>query len=347
MSPARVRSRMWDGTVLLGGGGQVPGWTDPFAGGGLGMVEPIGGTNIGAGKYDNRPFPTATISVGSGVSFNATTQRYTINSGVTVENVVIPGFLTLQDGALARNVYVKGPPTENSGAKAMVEGPSTSGQGRIEWSTIDPAVASAYYDGMGRGTFAYACDFKNIVDGMRAFSTSINGARMRAEACEFHDAVQFRPDYANSNRAETHNDVGIQFQGNPNGGNEDIVLYGCRVNARHSLTKGTTPPTRAQIAAIMVTPQASQGAAHGTVTWCWLYGGIFCINAGSDLNQSFGGSSLVVTNNRFERPGTNIFGDGRAPDIAFVADNSGSAFIVTHSGNTYIDNGAAVPKSNG
>lgn len=341
MSP--VRDRRWDGTQLQGGTGELPGWSDPFAGSGLGTVEPIGGVNVGAGFYQDRPFPTATITIGNGVTFNSTAGRYTVAAGVTIENVVIPGFLTLADGALARNVYVKAPPTEKLAGQALVEGPNTLGQGRIEWSTIAPEVASAYYDGIGRGIRAYACDVYDITDGTRGFSTSVNGVRIQCYATEFHHAAQWRPDYATSNRAETHNDVGVQGQGNPNGDDNDLYFEGCRVNARHSLTKGTGSPTRNQIAAIMVTPAASVGAVHLTYKNGWLYGGIFCVNAGSDGVNSFGPSSVVITGNRIERPGTDIFGDGRAPDVALAIDPT---LARTISGNVYVDNGAPVPITN-
>lgn len=343
MSP--IRERLWNGSILLGGDGEVPGWSNPIT---LGVTEPIGAldigtTNIGAGIFQGRPFPTATISVGSGITFNSTSKRYTIST--VVEDKVIPGFVTLTETGVIRNCHLAAPATEyTSGFTAMVEGPATTGSGLVEWCTIHPNVASAYYDGIGRGITARYTDVAGVIDGTRAFSTSVNGFRGRFEACSFHDSPQFAPDYAYSGtRPETHNDVGIQAQGNPNGDNDDIYYDGCRINARHSLTQGNLPPYRAQIAAIMITPQASVGAVHMTYTRGWLYGGDYCVNAGSDTVSLYGGSSLVITNTRFERPGTNMFGDGRAPTVALAVD---SGLALTAFGNTYIDNGLPVPVTN-
>lgn len=344
MSPIRVRR--WNGSVLLGGDGEVPGWSDPFAGGTLiGLVEPIGGVNVGAGFYQGRPFPTATLTVGTGITYNATSKRFSLAAGVVIEDKVIPGFLTGAAGSKAINCHIAGPPAElTTGYLAMVEGPATSGQIELEWCTIAPSVASAYYDGIGRGVKYSYCDIYNINDGVRGFSTSVNGARINGFASELHHAAQFRPDYAYSgSRPETHNDVGVQAQGNPNGNDDDISFYGCRVNARHSLTAGTGSPTRTQIAAIMITPAASQGAVHMSFDWGWLYGGDYCINAGSDGVDDYGPSSLRVTYTRFERPGTDMFGDGRAPSVAFAAD---SHLVLDQHDNTYIDNGAPVPVTN-
>lgn len=347
MSP--LRSRIWNGTVLLGGDGETPGWADPWAGGAnIGILEPLGAlspgtTNIGAGIYEDRPFPTATITVGPGVSYNSSTNRYTIST--TVENVVIPGFVTLTETGVLRNFHIRGPAVEKTGGYlAMVEGPATSGAGLLEWGTIHPNVASAWYDGIGRGITARYVDVAGVIDGVRGFSTSVNGFRGHFEACDFHDSPQFTPDYAYSGgRAQTHNDVVVQLQGNPNGDDEDIYFDGCRGDARHSTTQGNLPATREQISGIMVTPAASQGACHATFTRGWLYGGDYLVNAGSDTVDLYGGSSLTITNTRFERPGTNARGDGRAPTVALAVD---SGLTLTAFGNTYIDNGAPVPVTN-
>jgi hypothetical protein len=342
-----VRSRLWDGTQFVGGGGTI-GWADPWEAGALvGTLKPVGGTNVGAGIFEDRPTPTATLpftGLPAGVTYNSTTKRFSLAAGVVLRDLVIPGFVTGAAGSELENCRIVGPATEYTGGYlAMVEGPSTSGQMTLRWCTIDPDVASAYYDGIGRGVAAYYCDVKNVVDGVRAMSTSVNGARIQCYACHFHSAVQFRPDYANGDRNETHNDVGCQCQGNPNGDDNDILFDGCWSDARHSLTKGTLPPTHVQIAAVMITPASTQGAVHMTYTRGWLTGGDYCFNAGSNGVNAYGPSSVVVTYNRFERPGTNTYGDGKAPNVALALDPS-LARVVT--GNVYEDNGAPVPVTN-
>jgi hypothetical protein len=348
MSP--IRERYFDGTSWLGWALET-GWLDPWAGGAnIGTLEPIGEgeigafgqttRNVGAGLYEDRAFPTDELVVQTGVTYNSTTKRYTIS--VPIHDKVIRGFVTLTSTGELWNCHVAGPTVEYTGGYlAMVEGP-TSGTalGKVYWTTVAPIVASAYYDGVGRGIEIWYSDIYDICDGVRGYHTNAAGARIHSHACDYHHAAQFRPDYANgTGRAETHNDVGVQCQGNI-GTDDDISFDGCRINARHSLSKGTLPATRTQIAALMLTPQSGVGlAVHMRFDDGWLYGGMYCVNAGGNNLGDYGGSSLTIRNTRFERPGTNMFGDGRAPDRALAVDSS---LTLVHSGNTYIDNGAPV-----
>lgn len=325
------------GFVRLGrGSAPAPppaGWTDSFV---HRTTKPTS-SNVGVGVYQARSVPTQDAQGHTGVTWNSSSKEYTVSAGTVVEDRVFNGFVNLSDGSELVNCLVRGPATEVTNTRALVQGPSTSGQATIQFCTVDPQTASAHYDGIGRGIFARRCHILNVTDCVRAFSTSANGARIRVEDSLLERMTQFAPDYVNT-REETHNDI-IQFQGNPNGNDNDIVLDGCALNARHSLTKGDIPPYRDEIAAVMVTPQSSVGASHGTVTWCWLEGGIYCVNAGSD-SALMSSSSLVLTNCRFEKPGSNTYGDNRAPTWAIGADNS---LTLTASGNTYIQDGTAVP----
>lgn len=324
------------GPVIGGPPGEpppAPPWSDPF----VHRETKPSASNTGVGYYEDRDVPTINATGSTGVSYNSGSKVYTVASGITVENRVFHGFVDLGNNAYLRNCHIIGPPSEVTTVRALVQGPSTSGQATIEFCTIDPQTASAYYDGIGRGIFARRCHIMNVTDSVRAFSTSSNGARIRVEDCLLERMAQFSPDYVNT-RGETHNDH-IQFQGNPHGNNDDIVLDGCAVNARHSLTKGDIPPYRAEIAAVMMTPQNSVGAAHGKVIYCWLEGGMYCVNAGSN-NALMSSSSLEVSDCKFERPGTDAYGDGRAPTWALGVDNSLNFIGV---GNTYIDNGQPVP----
>ena len=152
-------------------------------------------------------------------------------------------------------------------------------------------------------------------------------------------SVRFAPDYANNNRAETHNDTGGQMQGNV-GDPDDIRFVGCSVNARHSATggqPGVMPANHIQIAAFMASPQSFNPQVGFTVDACWVRGGVFAINAGS----ATAGSHVKVINTRFEKPGSSS--DGRDPLAAIVIDPTCPRTV---SGNTYFD-GTPVPVTNG
>lgn len=240
------------------------------------------------------------------------------------------------------NCHIKGTATEQTSERQLAQGPTTSGQAELRFCTIDPQTASPYYNGMSQGIKAVRCWIKNCTDGIKAYSASGSGARIRGEGCLIDNLSQFRPDYAYpGTRPETHND-GIQFHNTLNA--SDVTFFGCKFNGRHSLTAGDVPATRTQIAAVMFTVIGG-GESHGSFDYCWFLGGIQCINAGSD-SVEMANSSLSITNSRFERPGTDEYGDGRAPNAnaAIVVDNS---LPFTDGGNTYMDNGQPVPVTPG
>lgn len=298
----------------------------------LGTTEPNGGVNVGAGVI--RAYPTNTISVGGVVSLSGST--YTIAAGATVSNVVIPGFVNLNNGSVLENCVVTAPPTEQTTGRPIVKGPTggTTNLAIVRFCTINPTASSPYYDGVGYTNLRVERTWiKNTTDGVAAFDNFSNGGcNLLLTGCLIESLAQFRPDYAYpGTRPETHND-GAQMQGNGSATSaDDIYFDGCKINARHSTTQGDIPPTLTQIAALMLTPNV--GNVHMTYTRGWLLGGIYCVNAGSN---TLSGSDLVITNNRFERPGT----DAEAPTVALAVDASLS---LTASGNTYIDNGQPVP----
>jgi len=297
----------------------------------LGTTEPLGGINVGAGIL--RPYPTQTITVGGSVSYSSNV--YTIAAGVTVADVVIPGFVKLNNGSVLENCIITGPPSEVTSEGPLVKGPTggTSNLARVRFCTVDPDLASPYYSGMGyTNLHVERCWVKNVTDGFSAFDNFSNGGcNLLIESTLVEGLSQFAPDYAYpGGRTETHNDC-AQMQGNGAAADAtDIYFDGCKFNGRHSTTKGDVPPYRAQIAALMLTPNLS--AIRMTYTRGWLLGGIYCVNAGSNTLSS---SELVITNNRFERPGT----DPDAPSAALAADPS---LTLTASNNTYIDNGQPV-----
>lgn len=299
----------------------------------IGITEPAGGTNVGAGVL--RSYPTQTISVGGSVSF--ANSIYTIATGATVSDVIIPGFVNLHGGSVLENCIVTGPPSEQAVQRPIVTGPKTGkpNLASVRFCTVDPTVASAYYDGVGwTNLHVERCWIKNTTDGVAAFDNFGNGGcNLLIEGTHIESLVQFTPDYANGNRSETHNDC-AQMQGNAGNGPGDIYFDGCKFDGRHSTIKGDIPPRQVNISALMLTPNVS--SLHMTYTRGWLLGGMYCVNAGS---SALSGSELVITNNRFERPGT----DPLAPAAALAVD---ATLTLTQSGNIYIDNGQPVPVTN-
>lgn len=315
-------------------GSSMPlGWLDTFV---LGTTEPVGGVNVGAGVFEGRAFPTQTITTGGAVSYNSGNGIYTITSG-TYEDLVIPGFVQLSAGVVLINCHIKATVTEQTSERQLAQGPTTSGQAELRFCTIDPQTPSPFYNGMSQGIKAVRCWIKNCTDGIKAYSASASGARIRGEGCLIDNLSQFRPDYADDvpYRPETHND-GIQFHNTLDAA--DVSFLGCKFNGRHSLTAGDVPATQTQIAAVMFTVIGG-GESHGSFDYCWFLGGMYCVNAGSD-SAEMADSSLSITNSRFERPGTDEYGDSRAPAAALAIDSS---LNFTDGGNTYIDNGQPVP----
>lgn len=299
-----------------------------------GTTEPESGVNVGTGVF-GRPTPTQAIVEGDGITLGPDA-TWTIDAGVTVQDRVIPGRVILREAAELRNCRITGPPTEVTFNTALITGPDTGTPARVLFCTVDPDVASPYYDGVQNGLNIQRSWITNVTDGVRAFNQTTGQCRIRMEGSQVDALTQFTPDYAfPGERPETHNDC-AQMQGNPNGTVEDLFFDGCKLNARHSTTKGDVAELhRAEISALMLSPNV--GTIHVTFTRGWLLGGIFCVNAGND---GLTGSELVLTDSRFERPGT----DPLAPDVAFSADAS---LTLTQSGNVFIDNGEPVPVTGG
>lgn len=298
-----------------------------------GTTEPEDGVNVGAGVF-GRPTPDQTIVEGDGIALGPNS-TWTIGAGITVRDRIIPGRVVLGEGAILRNCVITGPPSEVEFNTALITGPDEGTHARVLFCTIDPDVASPYYDGIQNGLIVQRSWITNITDGVRGFNQTTGRCRVRVEGTLIDSLTQFTPDYATGNRPETHNDC-AQMQGNPNGDVQDIYFDGCKLNARHSTTKGDLDELhRAEISALMLSPNV--GSIHMTFTRGWLLGGIFCVNAGND---GLSGSELVLTDSRFERPGT----DDLAPDVAFAADTS---LTLTESDNVYIDNGEPVPVTGG
>ena len=301
----------------------------------LGTTEPVGGSNVGTGIVASAPSANVTVD-GTIVTYNATTEVYTVAAGQTVERKIFPGFVNLAAGATIRNCLVSGPPAEHASDRALVQGPTTgSTRATVSFCTIDPTVASPYYDGIhALNIHTERTWIKNTTDGFRVYNTGGGAINFLGEGCHAEALAQFAPDYVNS-RAETHNDD-AQMQGTTAGGltASDVYFDGCKFDGRHSTTKGNIPPYSFGQSCLMLSPNV--GPVHLTFTRGWLLGGNQGINAVSASLTS--ASHLTVTSTRFEKPGT----DALAPTVAFLLA-TGSTLTLVQSGNTYISDGTAVP----
>jgi hypothetical protein len=316
--------------------GRSPLYLDDFV---LGTTEPTPEIN-GAGNMPGHP-ALEDLEVVNG--------NVTVPAGTIYEDKYVNGrlFVNWDPNTIVRNVYVAGPasPPTSGSAVPLIQMQnlpgtmtSTTAMSTFEFVTIRPQTTSDFWDGIGRKGFkTVRCWIEDVNDGWQVFSGTADGlVRVRDEGSCLTRLAQFRPDVAYNNgapRAETHND-GIQNQGSL----DEPVFIGTSLNARHSETRSNPlPPTRTQIAAVMLNSN-TQSRAGIRMDQCWVYGGIFSINAG--LSSGY----VEITNSRFERPGTDMFGDGRAPDKA-ISINAAVTRLV--SGNVYMDNGATVPVSNG
>lgn len=324
-----VRTRRWNGTILVGGGGEEP---DNFV---LGETEPTALTN-GAGKMPGHP------SIGSLPIING---DVTVTAGTVFEDRIVNGrlFVNHSSGAqtIVRNVEVRGaavPPSSGSAVPLVtvqgLQGTITSSTQQVlfEFVTIRPQTPSSYWDGFGRKCFkTVRCLIEDVNDGWQIFSSTADGlVRVTDEGSCLTMFAQFQPDAANP-RPVTHND-GVQNQGSL----DDPDFTGTAINARPSTTRSNPlPPIRDELSAIMLNSN-TQTRAGIKLDRCFMRGGIYCFNAG--LPNGY----VEITNTKFERPGTAA--DGFAPSRAISINPSVTRLV---SGNTYFDNGATVPVING
>ncbi len=323
-----------DGNLRRAGTGAIgPAWTGGAPEFIRGTTMPVPGVNVGAGTSGHAT-PTQTITTGGSVSLSGVT--YTISGPVS--NRVIPGFVNLTAAGSLTNCLVTGPPTAQAVGRAIVQGPASGGQAAtVDFCTISPTVPTSYYDGVGSTNLHVTRSVvRNCTDSLRVFDwAAANGG-----TCNFRfldswagELCQHEPDIA-GNRDRTHNDS-AQMQGNPNGSATDILIDGSVLDARGSTTDGVIPAVKGSLAGVMVTPAGSIGPVKMTVTRSWLLGGLHTVNC---LNANLTSASVVViTDTRFERPGT----DPYAPSVAWSVKATNGPTI-TNTGNTYIDNGAPV-----
>lgn len=287
----------------------------------LGTTEPVA-SNTGAGVI--RAYPTIelngdqTVTTPLGIVDRIINGRVIITGDGSIENCVVRGEVS---------------PTYTTHTQ-LVETSNASSRAYVGYCDISPQTPSAYISGIGNKRFyAYRCKMWHNNDDFGLFSTTDGIVNSRIEGCLTYDMARFAPDYANNNRAETHND-NAQLQGNIQDPT-DIVMVGNSFIGRHSQTVGTLPTAHIQISAIMISVNTQAGCS-GTWDRNWMRGGAYTFNAGG----ASASSTLIVTDNRFERPGTISPGNTKALVIA-------SAATRTATGNTYIDNGGTVPVNAG
>lgn len=290
----------------------------------LGTTKPVD-ENTGAGII--RPLNQTVV-----------TGNVIVNDGEVYADRIIDGHVTLNGTGRIENCLVRGSATAPTASGFLIRTSTTTttvtNVPNISYCTVEPRTPSAYWSGIGsKNYYAYRTKVIGCTDAFGAFSQTTDGlANVRIGGCFVPDLTQFRPDYANSNRAETHNDC-MQMQGNL-GGADDILMEGNNFIARHHPTYGTQPTTYTQLAALMVSPN-TQASVSYTSRMNWYGGGVFTINAGSANT----GGTIIHDGDRFEPIGKTTPG----PDKLIVIDSTATWFVT----NCIDENGNAAVRVSG
>lgn len=273
----------------------------------------------------------------TGVAYLVTT------SGATPTSATVPLTLVLNDDGTTR-----APTAADTDPASWVPNPAV--KDNVRYCTLEPQTPSAWWNAFGtKFTRAYACSIRRVVDGWRVYSTTDGYVGTRIRACLGRGLSHFAPDYGTGNRTRTHNDW-VQAESNT-GPVWDFVIQGNDLDARHDPVVGTQPAVYSELAAVMLTANldATVGgvvvrAINATIDANWLTGGVNTINAGKAVTAG-GYAKIIWTRNRHERPGSIPAGGGAGPTVAFGLDPN--FVLVNGTGNTYIDTGTTVPRTNG
>lgn len=312
-----------------GGGGSDPAPTG-FT---LGVTEPTAAN-------------TGTVASGRMQSGRAVVSSdFTAAANTTYYDTQYDGIVTLSSGCKFVNCVFRGPAAYTVTTTLIKSQANHAVRPILEFCDIIPRTPSAYVTGVGSKFYhLHRCFIDQTIDAFAAYSTLSDGlANVLIEGCYVPQMVRFAPDYANGDREEVHADD-LQARGNnaPGVGASDIILRGNSFNARWHPTlgqRGTALSNVSNLACVMLSLDAAlQSTYNLTIDQNWLRGGNATINGGDWQ----GSGSLVITNNRFERPGSAT----DAPRFSMLLAPASEPYR-TVSGNTYIDNGAAVPVSNG
>lgn len=285
----------------------------------LGETKPTA-SNTGAGILRAYPTVVATGLVGGVLTLTGTQ---------SLVDKVVNGRVVCKGNNLIENCVINGGAAITSGAKWFINTSGATAQADIRFTTITCTNPTAWTNGIGeRNYFAYRCLIEKTTDLFAAYCTTSGfdtPLNVKIHGCYGRQMVRFAPDYANGNRAETHNDW-IQVQGG-----QGVDLFGNNMQAYHHPTLGTVPipSPHEQIAAVMLTANTAR-ITDITIRNNWIGGGQQAINGGA-VNRAGTPNVVNVYNNIFDR-GARVASDGDT--LALCLDTTTTGTI---SNNKYED----------
>lgn len=263
------------------------------------------------------------------------TGTVTVSAGQTLENVIVVGRVVMTGAnPTLRNVEVRG---NISSGEAQVVDTTAATNALIDFCEIWNTTGWGGANGVGKKNFTLNRSYvHHVVDCVRINNTANHGGPVAATVRDslLGEQILDTPDplYTRTDK-KTHSD-GIQIEDGTG-----ILIEGCTIPGMHT-TDGTssvvnttssypfTPVTSGGIAhpqalsAIMISPY-SGAVISVTIRQNFLGGGEVTINGADSASGS-------ITNNKFYRTSLQ--------SVAIYPTSGGT----TRSGNTYIDNGAAV-----
>lgn len=319
------------------------------------MVTEPTGTNTGTGLGGHRALDPGTDTINGNV---------TLTAGETLSNKIINGYVDMTNTSTLINCKVRGGVTPPSFAshralvKVIDHTPSVGGsRAKLIHCDLEPQTYSAAWSSC-LGNYGWETDRCRLTGTTDLVASRSNSAGNGLANCLAKDTwlgpcIQWDPDPVTDRSAQaykgTHNDT-WQLEGNTGGAN-DIRALNVTFVARFREDVGQPSTQQAywnfvptSMAAIVASPNTKDRVGM-TMDHCFFYGGApNCINLGGDDNPGLW--SIVITNSKFERPGAPGV-PSLYPQKALVLDPLIPRDGTTITGNTYMDNNAAVPISGG
>lgn len=324
----------------------------PYQGGGaefssfvVGVTKPVAG-NVGIGLVAPTPVNTYDGDI------------LITTAGTTIENLVVNGrILVRAANVTVRNCWVRGGAAVTSGNTALIDcNHSAAFNVLVEYCLLVPRNPSVYVNGMiGHDYTVRRTETFHGVDGFGIYNTSnSNGpARVVIESSWAHDVYYYSPD-PNHGDNRTHNDGGVQVQGN-----SQITLRGSRLECNVSTVAGNGYPgaSPAPVASNPYFPSATGQAVGitpnvGAVTsflmeLCWLDYGAQSFTA---IPGAFSAAATVgeIRGNRFGRNQPTLTKGGVSAKRAVLVDpnlsftNMVAATGADTNGNVFEDTGLPV-----
>lgn len=308
----------------------------------VGTTKPSS-SNCGAGSLVEAD--GVTVRSAPTVVFNG---NKSLTGGQTLKNLIINGRVTITGANnTVENCIIRGASAEPTAYAYLVESSNSTGT-LIRHCDLRPQTSSPYWNAVGRRNYTVErCDISRITDGFSIFNLNLDRrCNVKVRANYGHDMVQYRPDYANNNREETHNDW-AQLESNAQDVS-DVEIEGNYFNARFEYARNASgapiTPTNTNRSCIMLSPVSNGTTGHSVSVSAinnWLDGGYITINGGGNNP----GSRVYIIGNRFERPTETTTSGGTGVTKSLILDTT--ITIVAVSNNVYSDNGGAVPISGG